>query len=67
VENVLWSAARALEERADLSRRMAERVRHAGNERSAARYEQRAEESTRQADALKDLLVRGEFASVEEA
>lgn len=67
VENVLWSAARALEERADLSRRMAARVRTAGNARSADRYEQRAEESTHQANVLKDLLIQGEFATVEEA
>jgi two-component system, chemotaxis family, protein-glutamate methylesterase/glutaminase len=67
VENVLWSAARALEERADLSRRIAERVRRAGNARAAERYGRNADESSRQASFLKDLLVRGEFATAEEA
>jgi two-component system chemotaxis response regulator CheB len=67
VENVLWSAARALEERADLSLRMARRVRRTGNTRSADRYEQRAVESSRQAEVLKDLLGKGEFATAEEA
>jgi hypothetical protein len=64
---VLWSAARALEERADLSGRITERVRRAGNARAAQRYERSAEESSRQASFLKDLLGRGRSATAEEA
>ena len=43
VETALWSALRALEERASLYRRMAERATHSYHGMTAERYEERAE------------------------
>ena len=59
LDDVLWSSIRALEERADLSSRLADRMRAAGNLRSAERFHDRAEESNRHAESLRNLVLRG--------
>lgn len=59
LEDVLWSSIRALEERAELSERLAGRMDEAGNRRSAARFRERRDESTHQADALRNLVLHG--------
>ncbi len=56
LERILWSAFRALEERAGMSRRVARRLAERGREESAGRFERQAEISARQAEQLKDLL-----------
>jgi two-component system chemotaxis response regulator CheB len=58
VDAALWSAARALEERASLSRRMAERLEQAGASRPADRHRARATEAEEQAATIRDLLVQ---------
>jgi len=58
LEAILWSAVRAFEERAELSDRLAERMREHGHELSAQRFEHRVDDSIRQAGLLRDLLVR---------
>jgi two-component system chemotaxis response regulator CheB len=55
VESALWSALHALQERADLSRRLERRL--AGQPRSAARYRLRADESERRAEILHRVMI----------
>jgi two-component system chemotaxis response regulator CheB len=57
IEGALWAALRALEEQAELARRMGERARRHGNLHSAARFEGRHEEARGQADVLRRLLT----------
>ncbi len=57
IETALWTALRALEERAALCRRVAERMSERGLETSAARFRQQAVDSHVQADVLRQALV----------
>ena len=56
VENALWTALRALEERAAVHRRIAARQRERGNTKSAARSERKADHSVENAVVLRELL-----------
>jgi two-component system chemotaxis response regulator CheB len=56
VDNALWMAVRSLEERAALSRRLAERANERGNVLSLQRYLERATEATRSARVVRRLL-----------
>jgi two-component system chemotaxis response regulator CheB len=56
VERALWSAYRALEERAAVSERIARRLERNGRGPSAARFERQANQAARQAAELKDVL-----------
>jgi len=58
VEAAMWTALRALEERAALHRRIATRQRKQGNVRSAERYERRADQSVEHAVVLRRMLQR---------
>jgi two-component system, chemotaxis family, protein-glutamate methylesterase/glutaminase len=60
LETILWSALRALEEKADLSRRMAARARSRGHAATEFRYRSHAEEAEQQAATVRDLLLRPE-------
>ena len=57
MEGSLWAALRALEENASLSRRLEQRSRQRGNEFSTKRYEKRALEAEKHAEALRKILV----------
>jgi two-component system chemotaxis response regulator CheB len=57
-EEVLWSAVRMLEERAQVERELAENERKAGHEGEAARLMKRAEESNDHARAVQELIMR---------
>lgn len=57
VETALWAALRALQERAQLSERLAERVGGAGAKRSSQRFEAFAREAREQADVIHRLLA----------
>lgn len=57
VETALWTALRALQERAQLSERLAERVGKAGADRSRRRFEAIAAEARGQADTIRRLLA----------
>jgi two-component system chemotaxis response regulator CheB len=60
LEMTLWSAVRALQERADMYRRLARRTTGAPNER----YEERAREAEEHAHALREMLsVTGRLAA----
>lgn len=57
LEGSLWAALRALEENATLSRRLEHRSREHGNEFTSKRYEKRAQEAEKHAEALRKILV----------
>lgn len=59
VERALWSALRALEERSSLLRRMATQARARRHEAVAVLFDERAEEVTRDANAIHDLIGQG--------
>jgi two-component system chemotaxis response regulator CheB len=56
VERALWTAYRALEKRAGLSRRVARRLADRGRADPAARFQRQADASARQAEQLKRIL-----------
>ena len=56
VEAALWTALRALEERADVHRRMAERHGRRGLDTFSVRYQERADESVSHAVVLRELI-----------
>jgi two-component system chemotaxis response regulator CheB len=57
LDRALSESLRALEERGELSTRVARRLRQRGLERRAARYEQVAEESERHAVVIRNVLL----------
>ena len=57
VEAALWTALRALQERAQLSDRLAERVGKAGAAHSRARFEAFASEAREQAEVIRRVLA----------
>jgi two-component system, chemotaxis family, protein-glutamate methylesterase/glutaminase len=56
VENLLWAAQRALEERADMLDRLASRYAKKGQEILQRRFSGRAKKSNQQAEMLRELL-----------
>lgn len=58
LEDALWIALRALEEKSSLSRRMAGRMRDRNQSLSAKRLEQEAEGSQQQAAVIRDVLLK---------
>ena len=57
IETALWTALRALRERAQRADRLAERVGKAGAERSCRRFEGIAEEARGQAETIRRLIA----------
>jgi two-component system chemotaxis response regulator CheB len=57
IETALWTALRALQERAQLSERLAARVGSAGAKQSQARFEDFAREAREQAEVIRRLLA----------
>ena len=57
VETALWTALRALQERSQLSDRLAARLRDRGAERSSKRFEALALEAREQAETIRRLLA----------
>jgi two-component system chemotaxis response regulator CheB len=57
VEHALWTAARSLEDRAALLRRLATRTRSAGNVRSADQFERNANAAHSEADAIRVAIA----------
>lgn len=53
IEAALWSALRALEERAALMRRISTRAARAGNDRTAMKFERKAHDADRQAEIIR--------------
>lgn len=67
LEVSLWAAVRALEENAALARRMERWMRQRGSEPGRRRYDQRAREAERHAEALRQILVEDEASAAGEA
>jgi two-component system chemotaxis response regulator CheB len=62
LETALWSALRALEEKADLSRRLAARIRHRGGAlRTAEQFDQRARDAEHGSNLIRASLLSGPF------
>lgn len=57
IETALWTALRALEERASLCERVAGRLKERGLEHSAARFQQQAADSRQRAAVVRQVLV----------
>jgi len=66
MEAALWTALRALEERALLSRGMAERMDRRGHDRLAARYRGEEYETQERAELIRRVLLAGGAAGAEE-
>ncbi|MGH7192035.1 MAG: chemotaxis protein CheB [Candidatus Saccharimonadales bacterium] len=57
VEGAMWTALRVLEEHAALQKRMADRARHQSFLGAAEQFERRSEETRRQAQSLRGVLL----------
>lgn len=66
LEQALWSAVRALEERMMLSRRIVERARKNNQTRAAMTFEKRAREAEEHSSVLRQLLLQGEKGDIGE-
>jgi two-component system chemotaxis response regulator CheB len=60
LEQALWTALRALEERAALSARLSDRMKLNGQKLAASRFHDQAEESRRRAALIRQVLIRDE-------
>ena len=58
VEGALWSAVRALEEKAELSRRLAEQAGHRGLRRAVTQFEVTAREAEHGSNILRQTLLK---------
>ena len=65
-ERALWAALRALQERADLSARMAQRAQERGHDLAAQRYVEMAESAAHDSVVLRNLLTNGKAIQVKE-
>ncbi len=61
LDRALWAALRALEEHAELSRRLAERAKRGQHPFAARRFEERWRASNENAKVLRDMLTRSEL------
>lgn len=60
LETALWTALRALEERAELTARLADRLDPQGSQRSAQRFRRQSEESKSRAALIRQVLLKPE-------
>ncbi|MBD1864636.1 MULTISPECIES: chemotaxis protein CheB [Trichocoleus] len=59
IENTLWSAVRALEEKVTLSRQMAQRMKNINLSTVATKYENNAQKIDEEVSALRNLILTG--------
>ncbi|HUR94048.1 MAG TPA: chemotaxis protein CheB [Gemmatimonadales bacterium] len=59
LEGALWTAIRALEEKADIARRLADRSRHRGMKRALGQFENVAMEAERGSNVIRESLLKG--------
>jgi two-component system chemotaxis response regulator CheB len=59
LESALWRAVRALEEKAELSQRLADRSRERGMHRAWAQFESAARSAERGSDTIRESLLKG--------
>lgn len=60
LEQALWSALRALKEKAQLTRRLADRAKERKQSLTASRFEEQLQETERDAEVIRKVLVKGE-------
>jgi two-component system chemotaxis response regulator CheB len=60
LESALWAALRALEDREELLRRIADRARRQGNTRTMEHFEQRANQAAARAALVRTALLEAE-------
>jgi two-component system chemotaxis response regulator CheB len=65
LEGALWTALRALEESAELARRMARHAHGRGHALSAARFDEHGRDMERRADVARRVLMNGEHVDAE--
>lgn len=58
LESALWSALRALEERGEMARRLADQCRQRRRDRMASVYESRANEADEHAQSIRQMLIK---------
>ena len=66
LEEALWTALRALEESAALSRRLRERMAQHGRPRAAARFEDQARTAEERAEVIRQVLLKSDVAGTVE-
>lgn len=66
LDTALWTALRALEETAELRRRLARRIQERGHATVAARFERQADEAQRSVLVIRQVLLNGELTSAVE-
>ena len=66
VERALWAAMRSLEERADLTGRLAKRAEQQAHRHAAGRFRHQSEAARKNADVLRRILTNGEEIQVRE-
>jgi two-component system, chemotaxis family, protein-glutamate methylesterase/glutaminase len=59
IENALWSAVRAMEEKVTFSRQMAERVRNYNLQNAAVKYEENAHSLDAEVSIVRDIILNG--------
>ncbi|MBW4489814.1 MAG: chemotaxis protein CheB [Trichocoleus desertorum ATA4-8-CV12] len=59
IENALWSAVRALEEKVTLSRQIAQRMKNLNLHKAAMKYEDNADNVDKEVSTLRELLLNG--------
>jgi two-component system, chemotaxis family, protein-glutamate methylesterase/glutaminase len=67
LENALWIALRALEEKASLARSMAQRLHKSSSVLSANKLEQNAQDAEQSATIIRDLLLKSDDESIVES
>jgi two-component system, chemotaxis family, protein-glutamate methylesterase/glutaminase len=66
LEGALWTAVTALVEKADFSRRLARRLRNAGQEISAERYQREADNAHQQSELVRQAVLRFETPALDD-
>jgi two-component system chemotaxis response regulator CheB len=65
LEDALWSAVRALEEKVALARRLAQRARDRSYHKAALTYDERARVAEKQAEIVRQMLLNGREAKID--
>jgi two-component system chemotaxis response regulator CheB len=67
LETALWVALRALEEKADLARKMASRARMRGHEQSAKQFDRQSQDAVLRAESIRAVLFTEQPAAADAA
>lgn len=59
IENALWSAVRAMEEKVTFSRQMAERMKNYNLQKAATKYEEHAQSLDKEVSLIREIILNG--------